>query len=95
MFRIACHTTYTQARENFAELWDKAIEDREIIIINRKNHEDVALIAASELSGLLETAHLLRSHKNARRLLTAILRAQTDEGEIQTIDDLKREVGLA
>jgi antitoxin YefM len=70
MFRIACHTTYTQARENFAELWDKAIEDREIIIINRKNHEDVALIAASEL-------------------------AQTDEGKIQTIDDLKREVGLA
>jgi len=87
-------TTYTNARKNFAELWDKAVDDREIIIINRRDREDVAMIAASELSSLMETAHLLRSPKNARRLLTAIVRARAEEGTQQTIEELMAEVGL-
>lgn len=87
-------TTYTSARENFAELWDKAVDDREIIIINRRDREDVALVAASELESLMETAHLLRSPKNARRLLTAISKALEGKGAPQTLDELRTEVGL-
>src|SRR5207248_6234058 len=69
-------TTYTNARANLAKLCAQVADDREIVIINRRGAEDVALVAVTELAGLLETAHLLRSPKNAQRLLTALKRAQ-------------------
>jgi antitoxin YefM len=46
-----------------------------VVIIKRRGAEDVALISASELTGLLETSHLLRSPENAERLLAAFERA--------------------
>ena len=89
-------TTYTQARANLAKLLDQAVADREVIIIERRGADPVALIAAEELSGLLETAHLLRSPANAQRLLAALARALDPEQTLppQTIADLRREVGL-
>jgi antitoxin YefM len=74
---MATHTTFTIARANLATLLKKVAADRQIVIIDRRGSESVALIAASELSSLMETAHLLRSPKNAQRLLTALRRAQT------------------
>lgn len=91
---MAHRTTYTAARANFATLCDKAADDREVIIISRRNSGDVALIAAKELSSLLETAHLLRSPKNARRLLSALNRATARKGKAQSLDKLRREMGL-
>lgn len=91
---MAIETTYTHARENFARLCDEAAENREVVIIRRRNAEDVALIAASELSGLLETAHLLRSPNNAKRLLTALQRAHARTESPQALDELRRELGL-
>jgi len=87
-------TTYTQARANFASLWDEATRNREIIIIERRGAESVALISADELEGLLETAYLLRSPKNAERLLRALIRARREEGTSKTIEELKSEVGF-
>ena len=87
-------TTYTAARANFASLCDRVTEDREVIIINRRNSRDVALVAADELSGLLETAHLLRSPKNARRLLTTVNRAKTNKSKGQSVEKLRREMGF-
>ena len=87
-------TTYTQARANLASLWDEVTLNREVVIIERRGAEAVALISADELEGLMETAYLLRSPKNAERLLGALARAQQKEGARQTIDELKREVGL-
>ena len=87
-------TTYTQARANLASLWDEVILNREVVIIKRRGTEAVALISADELEGLMETAYLLRSSKNAERLLSALLQAQQKEGTPQTIDELKRETGL-
>lgn len=49
------------------------------VIIRRRNAADVALIAADELAGLMETAHLLRSPRNAERLLAALARAEAAE----------------
>lgn len=91
---MAHRTTYTAARANFAALCNKVVENREVIIINRRRAEDVALVAANELSSLLETAHLLRSPKNARRLLSALNRAKTKGGKTQSVDKLRREMGL-
>ena len=87
-------TTYSSARANLASLLDRAANDREIVIVRRRRGEDVALIAADELSSLLETAHLLRSPANARRLLQALQRAQTGKPKPQSIDVLRREIGL-
>jgi antitoxin YefM len=91
---MAVHITYSNARANLANLCNQVAENREIVLINRRNAEDVALIAASELSGLLETAHLLRSPKNAQRLLTALNRALSRTEIPQSIEDFKQEMGL-
>lgn len=87
-------TTYSEARANFVALWDKAIQDREVVIVQRRGAEPIALIAADELAGLLETAHLLRSPNNATRLLTALNRALRGEGQPQSLSELRAEVGL-
>jgi antitoxin YefM len=87
-------TTYSQARENFASLLNQVTSDREIAIITRRGSDDVALVAADELSGLLETAHLLRSPANAKRLLTALHRAQTKKLRPTALDSLRNELGL-
>jgi hypothetical protein len=56
--------------------------------------KDVAMITADELAGILETAHLLRSPVNAKRLLTSLDRVRKTSGKPQTIDDLRNEVGF-
>jgi antitoxin YefM len=92
---MAVHSTYTEARANLARLWDQATHDRETVIISRRGAEDIALIAADELASLQETAHLLRSPANAARLLSAVHRALTGDVLPESLDELRREVGLA
>ena len=91
---MAIQTTYSEARANFAKLCDRVTADRETVIITRRGAADVALVAAEELAGLVETAHLLRSPKNAARLLAALDRALRREGEPETVDALRRELEL-
>lgn len=91
---MAIDVSYTEARANLAKLWDEAVASREPIIIRRRGKEDMALIPAEELSGLMETAHLLRSPRNAERLLSALARARAGEGAPTTIQALKEELGL-
>jgi antitoxin YefM len=87
-------TTYSKLRENLASLLDKVVDDQEIVIVRRKGSRDVALVPASELAGLMETAHLLRSPRNARRLLAAMRRAKAGTGRRITLEQLRRETGL-
>lgn len=86
--------TYTQARANLAKLLDEVSHNKEVVIINRKNAENVALVSESELSSILETAHLLRSPRNAQRLLKSLLKVQENVEISQTVEELKREFGL-
>jgi antitoxin YefM len=83
--------THSSARETLADLWREVKENGEIVIINRRSHEDVALISAAKLSSVLETAHLLRSPVDARRLHAA--RQQALDGRIApaTVEELRRE----
>jgi antitoxin YefM len=91
---LAIQTTYTNARANLAKLLNDVTDQDEVVIIQRRGAADVALISAAELSGLLETAHLLRSPKNAERLLAALQEARTQPAEPQTVEDLRHEMGL-
>lgn len=87
-------TTYTFARAHLAALCKQVAGDREAVIIRRRNGDDVALVSAAELSSLMETAHLLRSPENAKRLLRSLAQAYRGEGEPQAIGELRQEVGL-
>jgi antitoxin YefM len=60
---MTIQTTYTQARARLAKLMDQVTQDRDVVIIQRRNQDDVVLIAADKLKSILETAHLLRSLK--------------------------------
>lgn len=87
-------TTYTQARANLAHFLDRAVDDRETVIITRSGAPSAALIAAAELESLMETAHLLRSPKNAARLLKSLQRALKGHPRPRSVDSLRREMGI-
>jgi antitoxin YefM len=91
---MAFETTYPSLRANLAGVLDRVADDHEVVLVRRKGQRDVALVPAGELAGLMETAHLLRSPRNARRLLTALNRAGRRQGQAMSIERLRREVGL-
>lgn len=67
------------AQEDFASLCDEAAAG-EVIYIRRRGKKAVAMVAAAELSGLMETVYLFASPKNGMRLLSAMERARSREG---------------
>jgi antitoxin YefM len=73
-------------------LMDRVVEDREVVMVRRRQGGDVALVAADELEGLLETAHLLRSPRNAARLLSALERARGDSLPALRLEDLEAQL---
>lgn len=91
---MTIQTTYTAARASLAKLLNQVTHNREVVVIQRRGEEEVAMIAASELTSLIETAYLLRSPANAERLLSALGRALKDGGETYTVESLRREVQL-
>jgi len=91
---MTIETTYSKAREQLKSLMDRAIDDREVIVVRRRSGGDVAMIAADELQSLMETAHLLRSARNAERLLVALGRARSKSIKPITLAELQRQVGL-
>jgi antitoxin YefM len=99
---VPIETSYTHLRENLAAILDDVIAQQDVVIVRRKgardegvhgrNNRDVALIPATELAGLIETAHLLRSPRNARRLLAALRRAETGRVQPTSLRVLRREI---
>lgn len=87
-------TTYTNARANLAKLFDEVAQNQEIVIINRRGSQNVALVSAEELSSLMETAHLLRSPKNVARLLASLARAKAKRPKPKTVGSLRKELGI-
>ncbi len=91
---MAVETTYTSLRERLASVLDQVANDQEVVIVRRRGAKDVALIPADELAGLMETAHLLRSPRNARRLMAALREARQGKGKRMSPEQLRREFGL-
>ncbi len=91
---MTIQTTYTQARDGLAKLLDQVTHNREVVIIQRRGEEEVAMIAASELASLMETAYLLRSPANAERLLSALGNALKNKTEPLSLAALRREFNL-
>ncbi|MEH2385684.1 MAG: type II toxin-antitoxin system Phd/YefM family antitoxin [Nostoc sp.] len=87
-------TSPTDARNYFFKLLEQVVENHQVYMINRRDGENVALIAESDLVSLLETVYLLRSPANARRLLDAIEESKTGNIQPQAIAELQQELGI-
>jgi len=72
--------TYSQARSDLAKTMDKVCDDHTPIIITRKNQRSVVMISLEDYESLEETAYLLRSPRNARRLLASIAELESGGG---------------
>ncbi len=91
---MSVEISYSEARNNLASVLDRVTDDREVIVVNRRGHEKVALISADELNSVLESLYLLRSPKNAQRLMKAIKRAEAGATKPSSIDELRKEFGI-
>lgn len=77
--------TYSESRANYAATLDAVLDDREEVVITRAGKDPVVIVALDDYQSLKETAHLLRSPKNARRLLGAIENLEGSKGVIHEL----------
>lgn len=73
--------TYTDSRARYAEVLDTVTNDREEVVITRAGHDPVVIVSLEDYQSLRETAYLMRSPANARRLLDAMERLEAGRGE--------------
>ena len=66
------HVTYTELRANLAKYMDEVQDSRDALLVTRQNAKSVVMVSEEEYEGLMETVHLLRSPRNAARLLQSI-----------------------
>jgi antitoxin YefM len=72
--------SYTESRARYAEVLDSVVNDREEVVITRPGHEPAVIVALDDYESLKETAYLLRSPANARRLLASIDELESGKG---------------
>jgi antitoxin YefM len=89
---LSTETSYSHARAHLATLLDEVHDNRQVVVIKRRNDKNVALIAEDELSSLLESVYLLRSPENAKRLFRALDWAQTATGHEDSLEALQAEL---
>lgn len=79
--------SYTESRARYAEVLDSVVNDREEIVITRAGHDPVVIVSLADFESLRETAYLMRSPANARRLLDAMERLEAGEGDVRELND--------
>lgn len=72
--------SYSEARQNLSATMVKTVEDRAPILITRQNGESCVLMSLEEYNSLEETAYLMRSPKNARRLMDSVDSLKSGKG---------------
>lgn len=72
--------SYTNARSNLAKTMEKVCSDHDPVIITRRNESSVVMMSLEDFQALEETAYLLRSPKNARRLLESVAQLESGDG---------------
>jgi antitoxin YefM len=82
--------TYTVARESLASTMNSVCVDHDPIIITRNRDQAVVMMSLEDYESLQETAYLLRSPANARRLLESVAELKEGRGEIKSMDDLTK-----
>ena len=86
--------SYTESRKRYAEVLDSVVNDREEVVITRAGHEPVVIVSLADFESLRETAYLLRSPANAKRLMAANRRAKSKQKSFASVKALKNAAGL-
>jgi antitoxin YefM len=79
--------TYSDVRQNLAEMLDHVVNDAEEIVVTRSGHEAAVIISLREYESLKETAYLMASPANARRLNEAVEELRNGGGEMRELID--------
>ncbi|MEU5046530.1 type II toxin-antitoxin system Phd/YefM family antitoxin [Streptomyces griseorubiginosus] len=77
--------TYSESRARYAEVLNSVTDDREEVVITRAGHEPVVIVSLEDYESLKETAYLLRSPVNARRLLASIDELENGGGTVRAL----------
>ena len=80
--------TYTAAREKLAATMDQVCEDRAPVVITRNRDQAVVMMSLEDYHSLEETAYLLRSPANARRLLASIKELEAGKGRARKLKEV-------
>ncbi|MBF2058075.1 MAG: type II toxin-antitoxin system Phd/YefM family antitoxin [Cyanobacterium sp. T60_A2020_053] len=87
-------TSPTEARNGFFQILEKVIETHQVFIINRRQGENVALIAESDLRSLVEMVYLFRNEANSSHLFSALQESINGEIKPQSLEELKEELEI-
>jgi len=79
--------SYSEARENLKAVMDRAVADSTPIHITRQRGEGVVIVSESDWASIEETLYLLRSPRNAERLLAAVRGLEASGGEVHELVD--------
>lgn len=79
--------SYSESRRRYAEVLDSVVDDCEEVVITRAGKQAAVIVSLDEYQSLRETAYLMRSPANARRLLGAIERLESGEGSEHDLVD--------
>lgn len=77
--------TYSESRAKYAETLNSVVDDREEVVITRAGHEPVVIVSLEDYESLKETAYLMRSPSNARRLLSSIESLESGDGTVRDL----------
>jgi antitoxin YefM len=78
--------SYTDAREKLARTMDQVCDDHEPVVITRQKQRSVVMLSLEDYESLTETAYLLKSRANARRLLSATQQLEAGKGKIRKVN---------
>ena len=79
--------SYTTARANLAKTMERVCNDHSPVIITRKSEAPVVMISLEDYQAMEETAYLLRSPANARRLLESIAELEAGKGVTRQLSE--------
>ncbi len=91
---MARSTTYSALRANLKRALDEVCADHEPLRVERKNGEAVVVVSETDFNALEETAYLLKSPENARRLLSALHGDRSTDQAFASVDELRAQLGL-
>ncbi|MBB5192122.1 antitoxin YefM [Silvimonas terrae] len=79
--------TYTYTRQNLAEVMRKVNDDRSPVVVTTQRGKPVVIMSLDDYQALEETAYLLRSPTNAKRLMNSVERLRAGQGQVRELID--------
>lgn len=77
--------SFSESRANYAATLDAVVDDREEVVVTRAGHEPVVIVSLADYESLKETAYLLRSPRNAARILRSIDELENGRGSVRDL----------